>query len=182
MIRVEGNNYSGQDGWHSFMEYEIIPHLSDNYYTVNIKKYIYIVGLPPIPYSTWSSYEDFTVTGSTSKDITRYTFSTALHDYDGNRLVASATLNVPLANNGSAKNVTITAFSSVNGSWGATTDTVLPKLSNGHIKISSVWKDAFDWIRISGTWKRAIVWIKISGVWKKRKITYDRNNDRYTIL
>lgn len=41
------------------------------------------------------------------------------------------------------------------------------KISNGHIKINSIWKDAFAWIKTTLGWRRCIVWKKINGIWKR---------------
>lgn len=45
----------------------------------------------------------------------------------------------------------------------------LPNISNGHIKVNNVWKNAFAWMKILGVWKRCTIWMKINGVWKRGK-------------
>ena len=45
----------------------------------------------------------------------------------------------------------------------------LDNLSNGHIKLSNIWKNAVAWIKINNIWKRCIIWKKINGIWKKGK-------------
>jgi len=71
-------------------------------------------------------------------------------------------------NDGSASNIVITAGQVEFGTESYTTFTYhTNSIRNGHIKVSSSWKNAFGWKKINSTWKRCILWKKINGTWKK---------------
>lgn len=165
VIRSDGSGTSFRD---AHIEWNIVEHsVTNKTTTINVKSYYDILG-----------------------GVTGYTIAgTSLLKYDGgnehsntvsfiegsagiSHLMSEKNYIIEHSNNGKERTVALYAYSTLmpNGLYTymeISGNIVLPKISNGNIKISSLWKQAFCWRNTLGTWKRCLIWRKINGTWKK---------------